>query len=407
MMASKDVDCNSDDDHDYDIQEGLAAVSNAMSRVNGGVSLNQLRNGGAEFEVKTLSHAETDELKDDKDETEHGWWTEEQLERQLEEQKLNPIFITDADGDKVVDFNHLKKDMKILFTNPSGKPLVWKSVISHGHGDKVTDDSTVGYDAVMYLNGTNEPFDSSVMRKRPFLNRLNSELIVPGLRFALTTMRVGEEALVIVDPDVAFGALGCQPRISGNAEILYQLSIKRVYQEGSINNFLTMSSQDQAAYSFEQVLKMANDERISGNSYFKQDRKREAGIRYKRAIIVLENRLCISRDEEKKAQDILIKLYTNAANSSLCLNRPYAAMMYSRKALEIDKNCAKALYFYGKAKLSTGDYEDSLRYLSQASAIKPDNEEIVKALKTLNQRMHESKKISDDLARQMAKAFIK
>lgn len=270
---------------------------------------------------------------------------------------------------------------------------------------QVTDNSTIAYHSVMYLDKCGDPFDSSILRDRPFLSRLNGDLIVPGLRFSLTTMCVGEQAIIILDPKVAFGELGCPPRVPGNCEILYQVHIMRLYEEGSIGDFLTLSNEDQAGYPFERLMEMADSERKSGNSYFKEQRKKEAGIRYKRAIQVLESRPCLDEDQDRRVKEILLKLYCNVSNTSMACKRPYAAMTFARKALDIDKDCVKALYFYGKAKVDTGDWDDAAKYLRRADALKPESPDIIRELQRLNNRMEGDRLATRDLGKKMAKMF--
>ena len=313
----------------------------------------------------------------------------------------------DKDGDRRVDITLLKKSMDIILRSKEGKPLVYKSITFQGYGSPVTDNSTVGYHSVMYLDGAEEPFDSSILRDRPFLSRLNSDLLVPGLRFALTTMFVGEKSMFILDPEVALGELGCPPRVPGNSEILYQVQVLKLYEEGTIGNFLTLPLEEQTVYSFDKLIEMADSERKSGNAYYKDNRHRDAGIRYKRAIQVLESRPCINKDQEMRVKELLLKLYYNTANTSIVLNRPYAAMTYAKKALEIDKDNVKALYFYGKAKINTGDYEDARKYLERAVVLKPENPDIIRELQRLNQSIEHDRLTSLDLEKKMAKMFSK
>lgn len=42
---------------------------------------------------------------------------------------------------------------------------------------------------------------------------------LPGLELALRSMEKGEEAVVKISPDYAFGSMGCPPRIPGGAQL--------------------------------------------------------------------------------------------------------------------------------------------------------------------------------------------
>ena len=84
--------------------------------------------------------------------------------------------------------------------------------------------------------------------------------------------------------------------------------------------------------------------------------------------------------------EILLKLYCNTANTSLHLNRPYVAMHYCNKALQLDKDNVKALFHYGKAKIDVGDYDQAIRYLMRARSIKSNNTDISHELARVNRR---------------------
>jgi FK506-binding protein 6 len=120
---------------------------------------------------------------------------------------------------------------------------------------------------------------------------------------------------------------------------------------------------------------------------------------------VLEDRKLTGPEEEKQVKELLLKLYVNTANTSLHLNRPYVCMHYCKKALDIDPRSVKALYHYGKAKIDVGDYDDAVKYLLKARAIKPNNTDIGNELQRLNRRIGEDEIVSREMERRMAGIF--
>ena len=63
------------------------------------------------------------------------------------------------------------------------------------------------------LDGADEPFDTSMTLQRPFTFKLGQGKVLPGLDIAVQSMAVREIAKFLIDPEYAYGPLGCQPRI--------------------------------------------------------------------------------------------------------------------------------------------------------------------------------------------------
>jgi len=366
------------------------------------VSVSQLVNNGA---VIDLDHQpDTTERRAAEEIGQSLWWTKEQLEECITNNHASDIF---PNGDwRVTDWTELKTDMVPLITGEQdGEVLIYKRLGNIGYGPHVIQNSTITYHCESYYEGSQEPYDSSILRHKPFLSRLNVDFLLPGLYGSLLSMRVGEKSAFIINPRAGYGQLGCPPRIPPNAEILLVVQVLKLMEEGTLGDYLTMDEEERARVPFEKVLEMADTERKSGNGYFVEGKKKEAGVRYQRAIRVLEGRSCQTREEEEKMKEILLKLYCNVSNTFCFLNRPYGAMSFCKRALDIDPNCVKALYFYGKAKLNAGDYEDAKRYLLKARSFKPDNQEISRELTRLDRRLDADRMTSRELDKKMSVIF--
>ena len=62
-----------------------------------------------------------------------------------------------------------------------------------------------------------EPVDCSYLRDdRPQRTSFGGELL-PGFKIALASMRAKESADFLIEPQYAFGELGCEPRIPKNS----------------------------------------------------------------------------------------------------------------------------------------------------------------------------------------------
>lgn len=331
----------------------------------------------------------------------------DQLKKHLEESKsVRPTtgLPDDAEG---TPFEIRKSQMEVIYRHPdTNEPLVWKDKQHCGWGKKVEPDCSVEYDIEAYAEHNDEPFDSSKIVDRVYRSKLNADPVLPGLFICLTSMYAGEKSQFIIHYSVGFGELGCPPRIPPKTDIFYDIEMKKVIEEGTIADFFLMTSEEQQLVPFDKIIEMADRERKSGNAYFADERMKPAGIRYKRAIKVLEERMFKDAEEEKRAKVILLKLYCNVANSSIHLCRPYASMHYCRKALDIDKENAKAMYFYGKAKIMSGDYGEAEVWLLKARKLNPNSSEISEQLAILNRRIQDSLFSVRDMEQRMAQMFV-
>lgn len=340
---------------------------------------------GAIFEIKEQSEAERKEIEEE--EKENLWWSKEDLLNYLN----NAGGGDSGDHNPLVPFDELIPEMQVVFSSDNDLPAVYKKIVRHGAGPKITENTSIQYHLNAYLDGVDEPFDSTTIRGRPFTQRLSTDSVVPGLFYGLLTMREGEKAHIIVTPDYAFGKLGCPPRIPGDSSILYVIEVLKVFKEGTIGDYFTLIPEEQQKLSFDVVLAMADEERQSANGYFKEGKIREAACRYLRSIKVLEDRMVNGPEEERRMKEVLFKVYCNYANTSVHLKRPLRAMTMCKKALSIKPNHAKALYFYGVAKLDHGDYDEARRYLLRAQAQSPGSQDVTKQLTRLEKLTEEER----------------
>jgi FK506-binding protein 6 len=85
--------------------------------------------------------------------------------------------------------------------------------MKEGNNVEVQADAKVYVDYAAFAEGKSESFDSTVKRKRPQGVFLGGNDDLPGFLIALRTMKIGEISMFIVDPEYAYGDVGCPPRI--------------------------------------------------------------------------------------------------------------------------------------------------------------------------------------------------
>lgn len=80
--------------------------------------------------------------------------------------------------------------------------------------------SVIPEDAVVYIhyNAYTEldeiPYDVTFLRnKEPIRLVLGSAGLIPGLEMGILTMKKSEKAQFLIHPDLAYGKMGCPPRI--------------------------------------------------------------------------------------------------------------------------------------------------------------------------------------------------
>ena len=333
------------------------------------------------------------------------WWTREEQAKFLDANLLAQCLPDSTEFTLEDDFAKRKAISEVLERAEDGTPIIHKRLIWPGSGSQVTPESTVSFHLSAFtVDDLHIPFDCSVMRGKPFLARLDTSPLLTGVYCALLSMRVGEKAEFIVAADLAYGKQGAPPRIPPNDEVLFIITVKKVHLEGSIGRYLMLTLDEQAALPPEEVIRVVNSEKQSGNNYYKSGKYPEALSRYKRAIQFLCD--CTYPQDEQGAviDDILGKLLTNAANTCLQLDDHADCIKLCKKALQLNGNNVKALYFCGTSYLRLAKLKESKEMLTRAHKINASRD-VIQMLAELAQQEKIDEEESKQLAKLMARAF--
>lgn len=342
-----------------------------------GIDLHDLVSGdGTMFETDLDNFAAFEE------EEESQYFDSEDVFQQLNYECNN--FGDDSGSDRdddVTPFQRLARGMEDL----SGDGGVLKKILRPGTGPVIPKGATARYHYNGYTEFNDEPFDSSRLRGRPDVKKLDEG--IPGLYIGMSTMRRGEKARFLLTPFYAFKDIGVAPRVPPNSTVLLEVELLSFIDHKAAEDYDAFTAEERKEASFEQLLKVANSEREAGNDFYKRKQVNKAISKYLKAIKILEDCNLQNNDQERWMNEVLLKLYLNAAHCSLELAQPARAIKYARKAIGIDPRNAKALYRMGKAYMKEGEFDKSKEWFKKAQHYEPNNNAIKDALVELDRKV--------------------
>jgi peptidylprolyl isomerase len=118
---------------------------------------------------------------------------------------------------------------KPTIAKPSGDPptKLYSRDIVKGKGKKATngDSVSVQYVGVSFSNG--EQFDASWDRGDPFQFQLGAQMVIAGWDQGVAGMREGGRRLLVIPPDLGYGASG-QGSIAPNETLIFVIDLEKV-----------------------------------------------------------------------------------------------------------------------------------------------------------------------------------
>ncbi|XP_065831205.1 inactive peptidyl-prolyl cis-trans isomerase FKBP6-like [Oscarella lobularis] len=278
---------------------------------------------------------------------------------------------------------------------------VKKKVLREGVGSIVPQGATVRVHYNGYLENDAEPFDSTRLRGPPQRMKLGGGMIL-GFDMALTTMRKSEVSQFLIHPEWAFGAMGCPPRVPGNATLLFEIELV------SFSSTVTAEEIDETfaedawrSSSIAHLVKVSMSERQAGNEFFSQGQYQLAMTRYEKCIGFLEKASMKDEAEEKMWREELIKLYLNVAVCCIRKRIGPKAITYCNKVRDLDRRNAKAYFCQGQAYRILGEFYKARNMCLEAARLKPNSAEIRQELALINKKKTEMKEVETGICRKM------
>ncbi|XP_061417956.1 inactive peptidyl-prolyl cis-trans isomerase FKBP6 isoform X1 [Lethenteron reissneri] len=301
--------------------------------------------------------------------------------------------------DDLSPFQRIARNMVDL----TGNGGVLKIILQKGSGDIVPELSAIRVNYNAYLEYSDEPYDSSHLRKEESRLWLGKGAVMPGLEVGLLTMCKGEMARFLVRSDYAYGALGCPPRIPPNSTVLLEVELLGFIDCINVDDFYTMTPEERKRLKLEKVLHVALNERAAGNAHFQAGRYDRALHKYLKTLRILENAHLSSNEEESQMEASLLKVLLNLALCYLRKNRPSSTVHYALRALRVQPSNVKACFRLGQAHLMLGDYVRARYYLLRAQSMAPFQPVITHELKALEAKWQEFNRWERQMCRRIFK----
>ncbi len=125
--------------------------------------------------------------------------------------------------------NSISKDLskKPEIPKPTGTPpsnLVVRDIV-RGKGKRVELDDTVTVQYVGVSHSTGEQFDASWDRGSPAQFQLSEGQLIPGWIEGIPGMKVGGRRMLVIPPDLGYGAQGQPPDIGPNETLVFVIDM--------------------------------------------------------------------------------------------------------------------------------------------------------------------------------------
>lgn len=280
---------------------------------------------------------------------------------------------------------------------------ILKQVVQRGEGPPVPENASVIMHYSGFLEYSDQPFETTINVKYPRIMKLGRDVTLAGLELGLLTMKKGEFSRFLLQPQYAYGDMGCPPFIPPQSVVLYEVHVLDFLDSGQVDDFLALDPEEQNSTTLSTFLDVIKTLRSFGNRCFKQSRYDNAKDRYKQALKLLENRITKNGTEKETVQTALLPLYLNLSLTELRLESPQKALKYGNKALEIDRANTKALFRCGQAYLELQEYESAQKCLITAQGRKPFDSDINNLLRKVTMCYKENLDKQKDMCSKMFK----
>lgn len=310
----------------------------------------------------------------------------------------------DEDNEEYDDSRNISMDNKLdlPFTQIKGDMTMihyglYKRILTEGSGPIVPDTAQVTVDYSGFWEGDSTPFESTWIGRKP-LTTVLGENMLPGLYYALLSMKKGEVAKFIIPYQHLYGVLGHElagiPQKADGLYIIRMIAFEDIGDSAAINEE-TIDSYE----SYEKVLERVAEVRKSARANFVERDYEKAVKDYQNCITALK--FCHGAVAAERLL-ILRELYVNVCVCYHKMDRHLDVIKMHDDLMACGPNNCKALFQLGRAYYKQGEYDKAVEYLARAQKLEPNNREVVQELRIVNEANDNYKKNIKEISK---KAF--
>ncbi|KAK1444182.1 cyclophilin-like domain containing protein [Babesia gibsoni] len=211
-------------------------------------------------------------------------------------------------------------------------------------------------------------FDSSYDRDSTFKFVIGGMVLVKGCEIAIGSMRVGEKAMIVIQPSYGYGETGSGKHIPPNAVLHFEVELINTRPQPRNKSDMSTDEKIQASV----------DCKESGNSKFLRGEYWAAVTMYKEGVNYLSERDEWAEEPRKTSDLIKLQCHLNLSNCYIKLEKYDFAEDNATEALRIDANNVKGLYRRALARFNLKSYSDALQDLAKLIKSNPKNADAVK-----------------------------
>jgi peptidylprolyl isomerase len=134
-----------------------------------------------------------------------------------------------AEVQKLADAAGTDTKKKPKITKPSGKPPAKLTVVDivDGKGAAAKNGDTLTVDYAGNSWSTGKEFDASWNSGQPFPVTLGQGQVIPGWEQGLQGMKQGGRRMLVIPPDLGYGAQGSPPKIKPNETLIFVVDLRK------------------------------------------------------------------------------------------------------------------------------------------------------------------------------------
>lgn len=264
----------------------------------------------------------------------------------------------------------MKKIIKEAPDGALGPPPNGSEITAHYTGTLVSDGSK---------------FDSSKDRGKPFKFTIGKGQVIKGWDEGFASMKVGEEAILVIKSDYGYGDSGMPPTIPGGADLQFEVELIS-FEEKEVEKW--MMTKDQR-------IETAEKRKAEGTEFFNAKKFAEAAQKYEQAANYAVGEGIVGNFIPEDERPLFVSSSSNAAMCYIKLKQWPDAVNACNGVLEIDSEATtniKALFRRGTARMKMGQFKEAKQDFMTAYNHDKNNKDIIKALKDLKTALEQQKK---------------